>query len=174
MNNSHLDFSIMNNCQSVYLALGSNLGDPRYYIENAIERIKQIEHTCFIKISPFYRTKPFGGISQEDYLNAVLLIETRLAPLALLDITQSIEHDLGRVRTSERFASRTLDIDILLYGNEVIDNARLTIPHHGLLIREFMLYPLYDIEPTLILPGGQVLADVVAQTDKNGMKLWDI
>lgn len=162
-----------NERQIVYLALGSNLGSPMHHIHFAIEALKQLADCRWITISNFYRTKPLGGLSQNDYLNAVACIETVLMPEALLDKTQAIELAAGRVRTDERFASRTLDIDILLYGNQIINSDRLTVPHHGLLTREFMLYPLYDIAPDLILPDNQLLKSIVARTDKNGMQLWD-
>ncbi|MFC0180724.1 2-amino-4-hydroxy-6-hydroxymethyldihydropteridine diphosphokinase [Thorsellia kenyensis] len=161
-----------NHVHRAYLALGSNLGDPMLYINNAITSIKKLEFSSFIKVSSFYRTKPLGGLSQNDYLNAVVAIDTQLTPIELLNRTQAIELQQGRVRTKERFASRTLDIDILLYGNSIMNDERLTLPHHGLLEREFMLFPLFDIAPGLILPNGEPLADIIRKTDKNGMVLW--
>lgn len=157
---------------TVYLALGSNLDDPLSQINSAIEAIKAIPETQYVTSSAFYRTKPLGGLEQPDYLNAVVKIETFLEAELLLDKTQEIETKHGRVRTGQRWGARTLDIDILLFGNQVIQSERLTIPHHGLSVREFMLYPLFDIAPELILPNGVVLSSLIEKTDKNGMEIW--
>ncbi|SES63665.1 2-amino-4-hydroxy-6-hydroxymethyldihydropteridine diphosphokinase [Thorsellia anophelis] len=170
--NEHNTITANNPYHTVYLALGSNLGDPYANVNFAIEQIKKLPNSKWMCVSSFYRTKPLGGLSQDDYLNAVACIETQLSPIELLDKTQSIELKAGRIRTQERFASRTLDIDILLFGNEIVENDRLTIPHYGLKSREFMLYPLFEIAPDLILPEGEFLSALISKTDKNEMQPW--
>ena len=95
-----------------------------------------------------------GPQDQPDYINAVVKIQTRLTPIQLLDCTQAIELEQGRVRKDERWGPRTLDLDIILYGNEVIDSERLTIPHYGMKEREFVLYPLAEIAPSITLRVG--------------------
>lgn len=112
-----------------------------------------------------------GPAGQPDYLNAAVLLETDLTPHQLLDATQAIELAHGRVRKDERWGPRTLDLDIMLFGDMVISDARLTVPHYGLKVREFMLYPLAEIAPGLILPDGEPLAAVVARTGKRAWPL---
>lgn len=156
----------------VYVALGANLGDPLQQAENAIAAIEQIPQTSVIKISPFYRSKPLGPQDQPDYLNAVIKIITELSPLALLKALQTIELNLGRVRKANRWGPRTLDLDILLYDNQVIQSEELTIPHYDMYNREFVLYPLFDIAPDLILPNQVPLKILINKVPINNMTLW--
>ncbi|GAM67257.1 2-amino-4-hydroxy-6-hydroxymethyldihydropteridine pyrophosphokinase [Vibrio ishigakensis] len=99
-------------------------------------------------------------------------IETELAPIELLDNTQKIELEQGRVRKDERWGPRTLDLDILLYGEQIIDEPRLTVPHYGMKEREFVLYPLQEIEPNLTLPDGSTLESLIENVDRNGLRVW--
>lgn len=156
----------------VYVALGANLGDPLQQAENAIAAIEQIPQTSVIKISPFYRSKPLGPQDQPDYLNAVIKIISELSPLALLKALQTIELNLGRVRKANRWGPRTLDLDILLYDNQVIQSEELTIPHYDMYNREFVLYPLFDIAPDLILPNQVPLKILINKVPINNMTLW--
>lgn len=156
----------------VYVALGANLGDPLQQAENAITAIEQIPQTSVIKISPFYRSKPLGPQDQPDYLNAVIKIITELSPLALLKALQTIELNLGRVRKANRWGPRTLDLDILLYDNQVIQSEELTIPHYDMYNREFVLYPLFDIAPDLILPNQVPLKILINKVPINNMTFW--
>lgn len=156
----------------VYVALGANLGDPLQQAENAIAVIEQIPQTSVIKISPFYRSKPLGPQDQPDYLNAVIKIITELSPLALLKALQTIELNLGRVRKANRWGPRTLDLDILLYDNQVIQSEELTIPHYDMYNREFVLYPLFDIAPDLILPNQVPLKILINKVPINNMTFW--
>jgi len=110
-----------------------------------------------------------GPQDQPDYINAVVKIDTQLTPLELLDELQKIELSQGRVRKENRWGPRTLDLDILLYGNKVIDNARLTIPHYGMKEREFVLYPLLELDNELRLPDGKALSQLTAYCNKNGL-----
>ena len=101
----------------------------------------------------------------------MVAIETNLSALALLDITQKIELDFGRVRKENRWGPRTLDIDIILFKDQKIDNERLTVPHYGMKIREFVLYPLHEVAPELCLPGGTELTELLKTIDKNGLTI---
>lgn len=134
-----------------YISLGSNLDDPVSQVQTALASISEIEGVDLIKVSSLYHTKPMGT-SQPDYINAVAKIDTTLKPLALLHALQTIENQQGRVRSEERWGPRTIDLDIQLYGNEAMDTDELTIPHYGLKERDFVLMPLFEIEPDLVLP----------------------
>lgn len=155
-----------------YIALGSNLDDPFAQANRAITALTQLPHTQLIEVSPFYRSKPLGPQDQNDYLNAVIKLTTSLSPIELLDALQSIEKSQGRVRKDNRWGARTLDLDILLYDDLIINSERLTIPHYHMKNREFVLYPLFDIEPTLVFPDNDKLSDLVAKCPKNDMKQW--
>ena len=145
---------------SAYLALGSNLNQPKRQVINAIHRLASTEGIEVNRYSSLYRSRPLNGMSQNDYVNAVIEISTWLKPLSLLSSTQSIEHDMGRVRIpSQRWAPREIDIDILLYEQEIITSEHLTIPHYGLKQRSFVVYPLLEIAPDCILPCGRSLKD---------------
>lgn len=156
----------------VYIAVGSNLGDPIAQAKQAIEALKCLPDSRFLSASSLYSSTPMGPQNQPDYINAVVAIETDLTPLELLDCTQNIELEQGRVRKEERWGPRTLDLDILLYGNEVIDSERLTIPHYGMKVREFVLYPLAEIAPSLQLPDGTELNQLLPLVERNGLGIW--
>jgi|YelNatPaOPRAMG01_1025707.scaffolds.fasta_scaffold22548_3 2-amino-4-hydroxy-6-hydroxymethyldihydropteridine diphosphokinase len=132
----------MNIC---YLGIGSNLGERKKNIDLAIESIRKMRHTHFIKIAPIIETKPQGGPKgQRNYLNTVAKIKTSLAPLSLLKELKKIEKKLGRVKTV-RNGPRVIDLDILLYGDKIINTKKLKIPHPRLFLREFVLEPLSKI-----------------------------
>lgn len=156
-----------------YIALGSNLGNPLEQANHAITALQQLPKTKVADISPFYRSKPLGPQDQNDYLNAVIKLITGLSPIELLDALQAIEKSQGRMRKDNRWSARTLDLDILLYDNLIINSERLTIPHYHMKHREFVLYPLFDIAPKLILPDNDNLHDLVVKCPINGMKQWN-
>ncbi|MCL2744639.1 MAG: 2-amino-4-hydroxy-6-hydroxymethyldihydropteridine diphosphokinase [Planctomycetaceae bacterium] len=138
--------------KSVLLAFGSNLGDRRQTLENAYIEIGKLPDTELVCVSGLYETKPVGGpVGQPDYLNAAGIIKTRSSPQELLKQLQAIELQFGRIR-KERWGARTLDIDILLYENEVIETPKLIIPHKEMLNREFVLLPAGEIAPDWIHP----------------------
>lgn len=147
----------MNN---VYIALGSNLNQPILQLTTALDYLQQQPAIQLIAVSPLYSSKPLGPQDQPDYVNAVAQIQTSLEPLALLDLLQSVEQQQGRIRL-RRWGERTLDLDILLFNQEIIDTERLTVPHKEMKNREFVLIPLFDIAPQLILPDGESLATAV-------------
>ncbi|EFE07618.1 2-amino-4-hydroxy-6-hydroxymethyldihydropteridine diphosphokinase [Citrobacter youngae ATCC 29220] len=138
----------------VYIAIGSNLASPLEQVNAAVQAIGEIPDSHIVAVSSFYRTPPLGPQDQPDYLNAAVALDTALAPEALLDHTQRIELQQGRVRKAERWGPRTLDLDIMLFGDEVIHTERLTVPHYDMKNRGFMLWPLFEIAPELIFPDG--------------------
>ncbi|WP_070962302.1 2-amino-4-hydroxy-6-hydroxymethyldihydropteridine diphosphokinase [Vibrio sonorensis] len=156
----------------VYIAIGSNMATPVKQAKQAIEALNTIPNSRLVKASSLYSSTPMGPQDQPDYINAVAAIETELTPLELLDQTQKIELEQGRVRKEERWGPRTLDLDILLYGNEVIDSERLTVPHYGMKEREFVLYPLVEIAPNLTLPDGTELNALLEAVPLNGLRVW--
>ncbi len=143
-----------------YIALGSNLDDPVAQLEQASNALRRLPESRFVLRSSLYRSKAIGPGEQADYINAVAAIDTQLAPLALLDALQQIEQQQGRERRI-RWAARTLDLDILLYGEQQIDSERLTVPHPAMTDRNFVLVPLQQIAPGLQLPDGQSIDTLV-------------
>ncbi|MGR5148668.1 2-amino-4-hydroxy-6-hydroxymethyldihydropteridine diphosphokinase [Photobacterium alginatilyticum] len=155
-----------------YIAIGSNLGDPVTQAKKAIAALKEVPEIQVVAESSLYSSTPMGPQDQPDYINAVVAIDTTLPPLGLLDRTQAIELEHGRVRKTERWGPRTLDLDIILYGDLVHNCERLTVPHYGMKVREFVLYPLAEIAPDLILPDQTALQTLVRQVDRNGLAIW--
>lgn len=141
---------------SVFIGLGSNLDEPVVHVRQALQELSALPHTRLAATSSLYRSKAIGPGDQPDYINAVAQLETLLEPVDLLDQLQDIEQRHGRVR-AERWGARTLDLDILLYGNSEISLPRLTVPHPWLKQRNFVLLPLADVAPNLILPDGSAL-----------------
>ena len=147
----------------VYLGLGSNLGDRKRNIEKAIDLLGKTSNIKTSSISKFYETAPIGLKDQPNFLNAAIKVETTLKPLKLLAVCQSIERRLKRVRTI-RWGPRTIDIDILLYGDLIIKSDKLTIPHPEMHKREFVLKPLNDIAPSVIHSlNGKTVAELYEQ-----------
>ncbi len=155
----------------VFIAIGSNLADPLGQARRAISAMAALPETELQQASSFYSSRPMGPADQPDYVNAVARLTTRLAPLALLDQLQKIELEQGRVRKDERWGPRTLDLDLLLYGDRVIKHERLIVPHYGMQEREFVLLPLAEIAPALVLPCGTPLAQLVARCPRNGLAI---
>ena len=138
------------NLQMVYLLLGSNLGNRKEILDKAIKLLSQKVGVVILQ-SKDYETSPWGVTDQPDFLNLVVSIQTRLKPLQILEITQSIENQLGRIR-KEKWGARLIDIDVLFYGNEIIDEPNLKIPHPLLQERDFTLSPLAEIAPDFVHP----------------------
>jgi 2-amino-4-hydroxy-6-hydroxymethyldihydropteridine diphosphokinase len=152
-----------------YIALGSNLDDPLCQVELAIQNITSLAHCQLIKQSSWYRSRAVGPGEQADYINGVVKIRTSQQPEQLLDALLTIETRQGRVRNT-RWGPRTLDLDILLYGQEITNDENLQIPHPRMLERNFVLYPLFDVEPGLIIPGNGPLAHWINKSDQNGLE----
>ena len=134
----------------IFLSLGSNQGDRQKNLRETIVQIAEVAGKI-VKASPVYRTAAWGKTDQPDFLNQVIAIETSLTPEELLEKILAIEHRLGRIRT-EKWAMRTIDIDILLFGNVIINSAALSLPHPELANRRFVLEPLNEIAPEYIHP----------------------
>lgn len=136
----------------VYIGLGSNLGDPEQYIHAALEELGDIPDTRLVNSSSLYRSAPLGPGDQPDYINAVAELETTLPAMLLLQRLQDIEQKHGRTR-DRHWGPRTLDLDLLLYGDMKIDIDALTVPHPGISMRNFVLCPLIEINPGISIPG---------------------
>ncbi len=141
---------------SVYLSLGSNIGDRKANIMNAIDQINTMDGVKVIKISSLYNTNPIGKTDQPDFMNCAVKIETNINPHTLLEYLLDIEKLMGRVR-AERWGPRIIDIDILLYDNLNIDTNNLKIPHPLMTERAFVMVPLAEIEPKLIINNKSVI-----------------
>lgn len=155
---------------TAYIGLGSNLAEPLAQLKNArlaIRSAAQIEELAF---SSFYQSPPMGPQDQPDYVNAVMAVVTDLAALDLLHCLQKIEQEQGRVRTGARWGARTLDLDLLLYGDQHIHHPELCVPHVGIRERAFVLYPLQEIAPTLTLPALGDINQLIANCPLAGLK----
>jgi 2-amino-4-hydroxy-6-hydroxymethyldihydropteridine diphosphokinase len=154
----------------VYIGLGSNLDIPVKQVNTAIDSLRELKHSTLISVSSLYISEPMGPADQPDFINAVACLDTTLEPGALLDALQAIEDAHGRQRGSERWGARTLDLDILVYGDKTIKDERLTVPHSGLHQRSFVLYPLQEINPDLLIPGHGHIAELVANCSSAGLE----
>lgn len=142
-----------------FVGIGSNLNDPVRQVYSALQALQGLSASRLMAASSLYRSPPLGPAGQPDYVNAVACLETRLSPLDLLADLQRLEADHGRVREGVRWGPRTLDLDILLYGDLRMVSERLTVPHPGIASRPFVLRPLAELAPTLHLPAhGSVAA----------------
>ena len=151
-----------------FIGLGSNLQGPRKQINTALNSLDDLSETKVLRISGFYQSKPLLEIPGPDYLNVVCKIETRLSALDLLSQCQQIENKQHRVREI-RWGSRTIDLDILVYGDEVISTKELIVPHQEMIKRNFVLLPLFEIEPELELPIFGKLKDLVAKVESSSI-----
>jgi 2-amino-4-hydroxy-6-hydroxymethyldihydropteridine diphosphokinase len=156
----------------VYIALGSNLASPLEQVNAAIRALSGIPDSRVVRVSSLYRTPPLGPQDQPDYLNATVALETSLSAEALLDHTQRIELQQGRVRKAERWGPRTLDLDIMLFGDAVISSERLTVPHYDMKNRGFMLWPLFEIAPQLHFPDGLALRAALENLGADKPAIW--
>lgn len=141
----------------VYIGLGSNLAEPVQQLGAALAALDRLPDCRLATVSSLYASDPLGPPDQPRYVNAVAALDCALAPLQLLDALQGIEREQGRVRKAERWGPRTLDLDILLFGDLQLDEERLSVPHYHMHARAFVLYPLAEIAPDLRLPDGRPL-----------------
>jgi 2-amino-4-hydroxy-6-hydroxymethyldihydropteridine diphosphokinase len=156
------------NMERVYIGLGSNLADPAEQLREALKALAQLPQTALSGVSSFYVSDSLLP-GQPRYTNAVAALDTGLAPLALLDALQGVENGQGRERL-ERWGPRTLDLDILLFGDRLIDEPRLKVPHYHMHARAFVLYPLAELAPGLILADGRALDDLLAACPFEGLE----
>ncbi|MGQ8365937.1 2-amino-4-hydroxy-6-hydroxymethyldihydropteridine diphosphokinase [Glaciecola sp. 1036] len=153
-----------------YIGLGSNLKNPSQQIKDALRELHQSSNICVQACSHLYKSKPLGPQNQPLYTNAVCKLNTSLSPIELLDVLQSIETNHKRERNGEKWGPRTLDLDILLFNQERINCERLKVPHIGMQHREFVLVPLFEIAPDLVMHDGRSLAAWINDCDLNGLK----
>jgi 2-amino-4-hydroxy-6-hydroxymethyldihydropteridine diphosphokinase len=144
-----------------WIGLGGNLGEPRLALRRALALIGALPDTQLRAVSPAYWTAPWGVSDQPDYLNAVVKLVTRLAPRQLLAALLDIEQRLGRTRDGERWAARVLDLDLLVYDNQTLAEPDLVVPHPRLHQRAFVLVPLNDLSPGLVIPGHGTVAELL-------------
>ncbi|MDA0705703.1 MAG: 2-amino-4-hydroxy-6-hydroxymethyldihydropteridine diphosphokinase [Proteobacteria bacterium] len=135
------------------IGIGSNLNNPRQQVMAAIERLDELPGCQVLRRSSLYRSAPFGPVKQDDFINAVVVLETTVPADSLLARLKEMERIQGRVASAERWGPRVIDLDILLYGNETIELPGLTIPHPDIALRNFVLLPLREIAPDLVIPG---------------------
>ena len=154
--------------ERVYIGLGSNLADPAEQLREAIKSLAQLPHTSLSGVSSFYVSDSLLP-GQPRYTNAVAGIDTALEPLVLLDALQAIETDQGRER-HERWGPRTLDLDIVVFGDRLIDEPRLKVPHYHMQARSFVLYPLAELAPGLVLADGRELNQLLAACPFQGLE----
>ncbi len=154
--------------KGIFIGLGSNLNAPATQIKTAIRALDSLNAVQVWRQSSLYRSPPMGPQDQPDYVNAVVEIETELSAPALLGVLQQIEQQQGRVR-HRHWGERTIDLDILLYGAQQWDDPDLLIPHPGLAERAFVLYPLAEIAPDLVVPGLGTIQSLVARCPQNGL-----
>ena len=153
----------------VFVGLGSNLGQPEKQIADALAFLNGMANVVVTKCSSLYRSKPVGPRGQPDYINAVAVLEATLSPLDLLDQIQAIETQQGRVRGKVRWGPRTLDLDLLLYGDKKINNERLTVPHLEMQNRDFVLIPLSEIASDLVIPVLGLLSELINMMPSSGL-----
>jgi len=147
--------------QPAYIGLGSNLDDPETQVRGALESLRGLSRTQLVAVSGLYQTPPMGPQDQPDYVNAVAGLLTQQPPEELLLSLQSLERSLGRVRSEgDRWGPRVIDLDILVYGKVQQSSPGLSLPHPGILERNFVLFPLCDIAPSLLVPGQGVVIEL--------------
>jgi 2-amino-4-hydroxy-6-hydroxymethyldihydropteridine diphosphokinase len=147
-----------------FIGLGSNLADPVAQVSLALAALDHLPQTRLLKKSSLYRSAPVGYLDQPDFINAVALVETQLAPRALLDALLALEHECGRTREF-RNAPRTLDLDLLLYDDLVHHEHGLTVPHPQMHLRAFVLQPLLEIAPDCVIPGVGAAAEAAKRCE---------
>ena len=154
----------------VFIALGCNLGERQQNLLRAVAEIEQLALVESVRCSSFYETDPMGPANQPDYINAVCETYTRFGAHELLDHLQAIEAAFGRVRTGERWGPRPLDLDIALYGQQIINTERLIVPHAGIAERSFVLWPLQELDPQLQVPGHGAVSDLAQKCPQYGIR----
>ena len=152
-----------------WLGLGSNLDQPVAQLNTAIARLNSTAGIEVLQTSGFYRTSPWGDADQDDFINAVVQLETGLGAMPLLCVLQSIENTMGRQRSERRWGPRLIDIDLLLYGDLVLQTEELEIPHPRMHERAFVLMPLLELDKNLVIPGHGKVAKFLRNLDCSGI-----
>ena len=155
---------------TVYIGLGSNLNQPIQQIKRALDSLAELPRTHVVAKSDLYRNAPVGPQDQPDYVNAVAALKTQLSAQALLHALQQIEQQQGRRRDGVKWGARTLDLDIILYGDQIISSKNLVVPHPQMHERSFVLYPLYTIAADITIPGKGKLAKLLKLCPPHGLR----
>jgi 2-amino-4-hydroxy-6-hydroxymethyldihydropteridine diphosphokinase len=150
---------------TAYIGLGANLGDRRQAIARALELIAGDPDLELVAVSTVRETDPVGYADQPRFLNAAAALETELEPRELLERLLAMERSLGRTRTGPRYGPRTIDLDLLLYGERVVDEPGLRVPHPRLAERRFALEPLAELDPALAVPGAGTVSELLAKLE---------
>ena len=149
-----------------YIGLGANIGDRETTIRRAIELVGEAQDVDVVAVSALRETEPWGPVEQPPYVNGVAVVETELEPRALLDVLLEVERRLGRVRAAgERWGPRTVDLDLLLFGDLVVDEPGLSVPHPWLHERRFVLEPLAELAPDAVVPGRGRVSELLDALD---------
>jgi len=159
--------------QPAYIGVGSNLDEPRAQVLQAVGKLAEVAGTRVILISPIYRSRPFGPVKQPDFANAVVGLLTQLEPLELLSGLHAIEAAQGRPKERVRWGPRVIDLDLLVYGQRRRADPQLTLPHPGIVERNFVLYPLADIAPDLEIPGLGRVSELKGRVSSEGLRRED-
>jgi 2-amino-4-hydroxy-6-hydroxymethyldihydropteridine diphosphokinase len=153
----------------VAFGLGSNLGDSFETLQGAVDSLLETPELMAVAVSPVYETQPVGGPEQPAYLNAVLVVDSTLPPRSLLERAQAVENAFGRER-EERWGPRTLDVDVLAVGNQVLDDEDLQLPHPRVPERAFVLAPWSDVDPAFEVPGLGTVEQLAADIERSGVR----
>lgn len=156
--------------QPAYIGVGSNLDDPKRQVERALDALGELAGSRLIARSSLYRTAPFGPVAQPEFVNAVAALLTQLSPQDLLDALRALETAMGRTPVVQRWGPRRIDLDLLIQGDARIDTPSLQLPHPGIVARNFVLYPLRELAPDLMVPGLGRVAELAARVDPNGIR----
>jgi len=153
-----------------YVALGSNLDDPRAQVERAITALGDLPDTRCVLRSSLYGSRPFGPVEQPDFVNAVAGLLTLLDPADLLGHLKALEAQLGRERPVVRWGPRRIDLDLLVHGDACVSQPDLEVPHPGIAERAFVLVPLAEIAPDLVVPGAGCVRDLLGRVDSSDLE----
>ncbi len=154
-----------------YVALGSNLAEPRAQVERAFARLAQVRDTRLVSRSRLYASRPMGPLDQAEFVNAAAGLLTHLPASELLAELQNIETSMGRVPPPVRWGPRLIDLDLLMHGQTLSGGPQLVLPHPGIHERNFVLYPLADIAPALLVPGHASVAELARQRGDDGLRV---
>lgn len=163
----------MNEGTRAFIGLGSNLGNSVAHLRSACVALQAIPQTAWVKCSRFFRSKPLGPVAQADFVNAVAEVYTQLSPEQLLAALQQIEQQHGRDRSGPRWGPRSLDLDLLLYGEAEIETPTLRVPHPGIAERNFVVYPLAELVDDIYIPGVGWLQELRARLPSDGLYALD-
>jgi len=152
-----------------YIGIGSNLDDPERQVRSAVEALRRVPNSRVLGVSRLFRTPPWGRAEQPPYVNAAAALATRLAPRELLDALLAIERERGRHRDGTRWGPRVIDLDLLLYGDQSVDEEGLRVPHPHIAERAFVLLPLADLDAGLDVPGHGSVRELLERVDSSGI-----